>query len=368
MRQFILTIFILLNVSTSFGADYNKIDKQSESVPANLKTAKEIAQYLTRNLTTPVEKTRAIYYWITHNIKYDLKKMKLNRTYTNPQELVNDVLQKRQGVCANYTALFQACCQSVGIQSFVIEGYVRQNGKLVLNGHAWNAVKIANKFYYIDPTWASGYVEGAKFKQKFYDEYFMISPVDFIKTHMPLDPLWQFSSNPITFKEFDANNFQKLEGSSNFNFSDSIKTLSVLSPLEKLQREKQRIKQCGISNSFVKEYIVYLTNNIDIEEHNLVAGKFNQAVKLFNNSVSAYNKYVFNRKKSNIITLNNAPILLDLLDSSRREAESASRILNELKTKDLKLSNEISNLKRAIETEFKNIGVEIQLINEYLRK
>jgi len=57
------------------GADYTKIDKQAESVPGNLKTAKEIARYLTKNLHTPTDKVRAIYYWMAHAIRYDVANM-----------------------------------------------------------------------------------------------------------------------------------------------------------------------------------------------------------------------------------------------------------------------------------------------------
>lgn len=46
-------------------------------------------------------------------------------------------------ICGNYAALFTALANRVGLESYFINGI----------GHAFNLVKIENKFYYTDPTW-----------------------------------------------------------------------------------------------------------------------------------------------------------------------------------------------------------------------
>lgn len=365
MKRFILFVLSVFYFSGVFCADYTRLDKQSESVPVRLKTAPEITAYLTRNLTSPAEKVRAIYYWIAHNIRYDVVKMKMKETYINPQELVDYALAKKEGVCANYTALFNVCCLSVGVQSYVVEGYVRQNGKLILNGHSWNVIKIGNRFYDIDVTWASGYVENDRFYPKFRDEFFMISPTEFIKTHMPNDPIWQLSSNPVTFKEFDAGNFQKQLVSSSFNFSDSITAISHQNLLEQLQHKQHRIIHCGITNSFIKSILGDLYKEIENEELRLQTEKYNLAVTQMNKGVSEYNQYVVFRKKSAIRTKDDVRMVLNLLKSAREKTLEASQLISDLKTNNQELSTQIKRFKKDIETKFTDIDAEISYISGY---
>ena len=77
MKRTFLIFFFIFTCGVMMGADYTKIDKQAESVPGNLKTAKEITRYLTKGLISPTDKVRAIYYWMAHAIRYDIAKMNL---------------------------------------------------------------------------------------------------------------------------------------------------------------------------------------------------------------------------------------------------------------------------------------------------
>lgn len=367
MKRFIVLAFLMFNIGLAYCTDFTKIDNQSESVPPNLKTVTEISHYLTKNLTSKTDKARAIYYWITHNIKYDVEQTKSNYIYADFQELVTDALLKRKGVCSNYAALFQACCQSVGIQSYAIEGYIRQNGKLILIGHMWNAINVDNQFYNIDATWAAGYVEKGKFFQQFRDEQFMVSPSEFIKTHMPLDPIWQFSANPISFKDFDTNNFENHRNSSFCNFSDSIKIIANLSSLENLKREKSRIIRDGLSNKVIIEKITEITTDINNKELEIETIKFNSGVKLFNDGVLAFNKYIANWKNIQFISAKSAPKLLETLISAREKTLAASDVISKIRTKDLKLTSEITTFNNSIEKELISINMEIDSVNHYLK-
>ena len=50
MKRTILFLFIILSCGSMSGTDYSKIDKQAESVPKNLRSAEDIARYLTKNI------------------------------------------------------------------------------------------------------------------------------------------------------------------------------------------------------------------------------------------------------------------------------------------------------------------------------
>ena len=360
MKKYILFLALLVHIDISFSADYSKIDLQSATVPANRRTAGEIAHYLTQNLTTPQDKARAIYYWISHNIRYDLSMLNSHKTYINTQEIVDEVLQRRQGVCQNYAELFNACCQSVGINSYVISGYTNQKEELASYGHAWNAVLIDNKFYEVDVTWAAGHLENGKYKHEFNDQYFLISPAEFIKTHMPFDPIWQFSTNPITNKEFEKRDFSKLKTTSDFNYMDSIKVLSGLNPLEKVVRENRRIKQIGVTNALIRDQLAY-NQQIIINE------QINFAVNLFNKGVTEYNNYI----QIKISKFHNTRMpddqILDMLASARRQVESAENILSFLNSDKSELNKIIRDMQTSIGKMKKDIQKEDIFMEKYIK-
>ena len=344
MKRTLLLFFFIFTCGVMMGADYTKIDKQAESVPGNLKTAKEIARYLTKNLHSPTEKARAIYYWMAHAIRYDVANMNSTKTYSDSQELVDEVLRKRKGVCANYSALFHACCQAVGVQSYIIEGYTRQYEKIIPIAHAWNAVYIDGRFFDIDVTWAAGYVRGNVYVQQFRDNYFMISPSDFIKTHMPFDPVWQFLNNPLTHKDFESGNFTSLKKESNFNFIDTINEQSRLSSIEKLKSENQRILKAGVTNAMIRDKVSQNQQGITTELYNAAATDFNKGVV-------KYNEYIqYKNNQFNKLTIKD-DYLLELLSSTRQLFESAEQSLSNLKPE----NNELKNSTRSIETSIKRM-------------
>jgi hypothetical protein len=360
MKRVILIFILIFSAGIMMGVDYTKIDKRAESVPGNLKTAKDITRYLTKGLNSPTEKVRVIYFWMAHAIRYDIAKMNSNETYTDPQQLVDEVLKTRKGVCANYAALFHACCQSAGIQSYIIEGYTRQNDKIVPIAHAWNAVYIDGRFYNIDVTWAAGYVRGKKYFQQFRDNYFMILPVDFIKTHMPFDPVWQFSNNPVTHNDFESNDFAALKKQSDFNFGDSINTMSRLSTAEKSKREIRRITKAGITNKMIRDKVVQNRQSIATEVYNSSANNFNKGVV-------KYNEYIqYKNTQFNKLAIKDDKIL-ELLSSARRLFESAEESLSNLNADDSDLKNPIHSMEISIKRMTKSLDEEDAFMSKYIK-
>jgi len=359
MKRVILIFLLIFTAGFVFCAEYSKIDKHAESVPPNLNNVKDITLYLTKNLNSPTDKVRAIYYWMAHAIRYDISKMNSNLTYTDTQQLVDEVLRTRKGVCANYSALFNACCQSVGIQSYIIEGYTRQYDKISMLAHAWNAVYINGKFYNIDVTWAAGFVRGNVYTHQFRDVFFMIEPDEFIKTHIPFDPIWQFSNNPITHKEFESGDFSKLIRISNFHFVDSITVQNGLSLTEKLMRENQRILKYGITNSMIRTKVLQNKQEITTEE-------YNTAVKYFNEGIKKFNDYIrYRNKQFNNLSMKDDEIL-NFLSSSRQLFESADQILSTLNQDKFDLKNPIQSMEKSIKGMIKNLDEEDAFMNQYV--
>jgi len=358
MKLFLASLFLIFNVELVYCSDYTAIDNRSATVPRNLNTVGEITNYLTQNLTTPVEKTRAIYYWMAHNIRYDLSKMNSGKTYDNTQEIVDEVLRNRKGVCQHYSELFHACCESAGVESFVISGYTDQPGETGKLSHAWNAVLIDGKYYDIDVTWAAGHITNGKYIYEFDDHYFLVSPALFIKSHIPYDPIWQFLNNPVTHRDFQKSDFTKLSKSSDFNYQDSIRVQSGLSLQEKTKRENIRIRKSGITNNQIRIQLAFNQQIIDSE-------KLNSAVDMFNKGVTDYNIYIQNKNKQFENKAVTREQLVGFLTISRQQVESAEKILNFLNPENQEIKRKMSGMRTSIKKMKSDLDKEDKFIKKY---
>ena len=270
------------------------------------------------------------------------------------------MLKKRKGICANYSALFHACCQAIGVQSYIIEGYTRQYERIIPVAHAWNAVYIDGKFFDIDVTWAAGYVKGKVYYQQFRDNYFMISPSEFIKTHMPFDPVWQFSNNPLTHKDFESGKFKAPKKVSDFNYTDTLNGQSGLNSIEKSQRENLRILKAGITNAMIRDKVIQNQQGITTE-------LYNKAATDFNNGVAKYNEYIqYKNNQFNKLTVQDEKIL-ELLSSTRQLFESAEHLLSNLKSENNELKNSIRSIDTSINRMTKNLDEEDAFMSKYIK-
>src|SRR5665648_817663 len=119
MRMNLVFFIVFLFSSKLFGiTDYSEIDKKSVSIPDSLKTAEQISAYLTKDLKNDIEKARAFYIWISHNINYDLENKGTTKRFKSKAEVIDDVLKNRKGICQQYLSLIHVFCQKSGLKSF----------------------------------------------------------------------------------------------------------------------------------------------------------------------------------------------------------------------------------------------------------
>lgn len=189
----------------------------------DLKNPERLAEDLTLNLPTDVEKFRAIFRWITDNINYDLdlfnesvaKQRKLRykgKKLTNwkkrfAAKVERKLYTKRSTICEGYATLLERMSNHVGISCVTISGYGRTSEQPIGKGkidHAWNAVKVNTKWYLCDATWASSKFDPAtsRFHRRFDKNYFLTDPSLFIANHFPADTSWTLLYNKPTLKEF----------------------------------------------------------------------------------------------------------------------------------------------------------------------
>lgn len=355
-------IFLLISLAGFSQTDFSRIDEKSKTCPESIKTFPAIASYLTRNLSSEKEKARAIYIWIAHNIKYDLGMIDSNKEYNSKEEIIEEVMKTRQGVCQHYSELFHAMSRSVGLKSYFISGYTRDyTGKIADMSHGWNALQLGNEFFMIDVTWAAGYITNGKYYHKFQNKYFLTTPREFIKDHMPFDPIWQFLDNPINNSEFIANDFSRLVKKGNYAFQDSIRKYEEFDELTRLERTNKRIYSCGIKHKLIQQHF-------DFNQVLITNKKYNQAIEILNKGIQNYNYYISCKNKQFQNPKLEDSELLELIDSAAKPIYLAKDLFSRLLTSDRELNKLILVAKKKMPSLIADIEREKDFVAKYLKK
>lgn len=255
MQKVLLFLFIF-SVGTFFSqkSDFSTInfsiaDNRAKSYKnRNLLKLNEFTFKLTKGLPTDVEKFRAIYIWITHNIENDFRLYALNKRKRDKfkkdsiklfewnsqfkKKLFKKLLKRKRTICSGYAYLLKEMCDVVGIDVKIVNGFGRSNDMdledLEYPNHAWNIVKLNEKWYLCDPTWASGisYPDENKFVFKYNDGLFLTPPKLFFQTHFPINKNYSLLNDQTpTLKEFAEMPF--LYGNA-YNYLDAHVTPKVM--------------------------------------------------------------------------------------------------------------------------------------------
>lgn len=216
--------------------DFAAIDQRARKSPKQLhEDLPALTAYLCENTETELEKVRAVYVWITTHIGYDWKAIDSEKRINH---FIRDILQRRVALCFGYAQLFQEMCNLAGIRCAIINGYAKGTAttELPINepNHSWNAVELDGKWYLLDATWGSSTISKQnEFVQISNDDYFLIRPEQFIRTHLPGNPMWQLLPDPISAESFMGSTPPRMPtpvADSLFNFNDSLDRYFALSP------------------------------------------------------------------------------------------------------------------------------------------
>ena len=238
MKQ-LLFLFLLVSITTN-SQDFTKVDSLVLEYPRFSKV-ENLASKIEQDFSTDKDKARAAFFWLTKNIRYNLKEYynpkprrynfryktedeKQQKLQAHKDRLVAKAFLNKTGVCEEYAQSFKKICNLLGLESSVIKGYVRNTpdeiGKYESeSSHAWNAVKLNDKWIILDATWAAGYENNRKWIRKFNNYYYNIPKEKMFKTHLPEDSIWILRFGRITKKEFYN---QPIYGNSLLNSNTSL--------------------------------------------------------------------------------------------------------------------------------------------------
>lgn len=87
------------------------------------------------------EKIKYVYEFLIKNTDYNLK--------AEDNQNIYSVFVNRSSVCQGYAKAFQYLMHRLNVECALVQGNVIRTGE----GHAWNLVKSAGAYYYVDATW-----------------------------------------------------------------------------------------------------------------------------------------------------------------------------------------------------------------------
>ncbi len=229
MQYIVLLIFAFQ--SNAQISDFDTINfKKADSIALECKNDRlnnlpKLAYKLTSNLTTDAERFRAIYMWICSNIANDYnlysKNMRKRQRFKNDSLKLKDwndyfkkmsfkkLIEDNKTICTGYAYLVKELSDLANINCEIVHGFAKTSTinveKLNTPNHSWNAVKLNDKWYLCDATWASGIPNPTtyKFEFQYNDGFFLANPKLFAINHFPADKKWLLlESNRPSFESF----------------------------------------------------------------------------------------------------------------------------------------------------------------------
>lgn len=273
-KIFFLLLFLTATISNSQNnnSDFSALINNNKSQFIKIKSIPELAKITAEMTPDKKEQLNILLYWTLYNMNGDENRF----LYGNNPISVEEAVKTGKGLCEDYTNIFNQFCKQLNIESIRVDGYVKsfnfkENDILDQANHTWNIVKIDSKWYLCDLFWATSFFNSEnKFENKLSQKYYLSNGEDFIKDHLPCDPIFQLLKNPIRVEAFT--NLTK-GFNEEFNRHDSIDYETEFEKLLKIKKEELRLQIARNSYRFNKE-----NPNILIEE------LYNYAVAIFNNS------------------------------------------------------------------------------------
>ncbi len=340
---------------------WQHVDEKMSQIPRqHTRSIDHLGHYINTHFDTDVEKLRAMYYWLAHQIEYDL------RPSSEPQsreEIIAKAFRTRRAVCEGYAGLMDTLSRMAGIPVHTIHGFTLQQGQIEDMAHAWIAAQLNGKWYLFDPTWGGGSFLNNRYRQQFDEEWFMVEPERMIQTHMPYDPLWQFLEKPVSYSEFAGRTARQLY-ERNFRFADSIALYQNQSKAEQLRHEERRIRMNRFRHPVISYRLDYIKEALRVYASNERIGLYNQAGAAFNQAVESYNAYANYRNRHRLDDAS-AANLINILVDALEQLDRASAWLNQMGRPPSDMAGPVRNLRtniqqlRAqIDNEMRQIGSE----------
>jgi hypothetical protein len=364
---FLFLMFTVVTFGQTKGV-YTLTDAKMDKIPDNLSTTTNgIAEYINTNFKSDEDKVRAAFYWTASNIRYDIENIESIDYKEVSQDKIKNALLTKKGVCIHYAEVFNDIVKKVGVKSYLVHGYTKQNGKVDVLSHAWCAAKIDNTWWLFDPTWGSGYVDKKKFFKKTNNLHYKVAPNQYIATHMPFDYLWQFLNYPVTNQEFIDGKTQLNKTKPKFDYIAEIEEYDHMSDLDKARTSLIRMEKNGIKNNLIREMVLSKKSQVEAVQNNEAMDKFNTISEDYNQAVVLFNDFIFYRNNKFKPMLPDDAIKAMIITPKQKILDCQNRIYSIGAYNDNNIAS-VKSLKNALIDILKQIEVQEKFVNDYLGK
>lgn len=256
MKKTLLLFGILLSFAFLNAQELDKIDAIVAQYPKSFNASEELAALISNDFDTDKDKARAIYSWITNNVKYDIeahfsKKKKKRIKYKDKVDkaqkerkariqIENKALSKHLALSEGYATLYKRLCELTGLYGYIIKGTAKLRTYDIdriprMQNYLWNVVQIDKEWFFVDATLGAGTVDYLEktYQPGFNEKYFFTPPEVFFLNHFPKDQGWlfvektpeDFANLPLFTGEYLKNEFELItpnEGVLDLKGQDSI--------------------------------------------------------------------------------------------------------------------------------------------------
>ena len=245
-RYLIIFLLTFYTINAPAQGELQKIDASTVSKYSALKNSPissvlELTKRITTTSASKKEQLQLFLLWMHDNMNIDSV-----RLFQGGNPLSDDeAFAQRIGLCDEYSNITTAFCQLANIPVYKVAGYVKYptfkpGDKFTEANHAWNAVFIDSSWLLCDLFWSTAALTddfGTKphFIKRVDIDYFLAEPSEIINDHLPADPVFQFSTQPIAIDAFTS----KREGIDTsipkmkyLNYQDSLVMLSKLNSVD----------------------------------------------------------------------------------------------------------------------------------------
>lgn len=216
----------------------------------------KLARHLAEVSGNEVEKLRAVYAWVTLNIKYE-DNYPTDNFWATPayieEQSAEVVLRNRTAICQGYANLFCALAHELGLSCEVVTGIIKDpDGSVPSLGHAWVVAKAEGQWRLCDPTW--GVPSAGSRAYTVTEAYFMTAPEHFVFNHLPDDPAWQLLHKPVSERLFQSSDNAAISAYLDdapdeiFAYQDTLEQWLAMDEVHRMLHMENRVLQFNGSN------------------------------------------------------------------------------------------------------------------------
>jgi hypothetical protein len=174
---------------------------------------KGVGAWLKAQVADPYQRAKALHDFVATHVRYDYQRLR-DGTHDHTNQKAEVVFRDGIGVCAGYANLMHALGPHADLEIVRLSGDSRsfddyrdaevgETIALTGIGHAWNAVRIHDRWHLLDVTWDAGHISAESgFTAEYKTTYLFIPPEVMTLTHLPDTEKWQLREAPLSRAEW----------------------------------------------------------------------------------------------------------------------------------------------------------------------